>query len=172
MMKDQSNKAYVAVPMRDVKLMDDGDENESPTAVVKKSSTQGRVLPVILPLLGIAVVALILMMRSCPLHQQKYKNSALHPYGPDGPHHHHGFWHHHGDHDRARAAADAAQIILATAQDQYDNFRGQYDLDPSNFNLNRLQQAQLNLDSARNSYNELDAIATQTEAIYLERANI
>jgi hypothetical protein len=72
----------------------------------------------------------------------------------------------------ARAAADAAQIILATAQDQYDNFRGQYDLDPSNFNLNRLQQAQLNLDSARNSYNELDAIATQTEAIYLERANI
>jgi hypothetical protein len=71
-----------------------------------------------------------------------------------------------------RAASDAAEIIYDTAQGQYDNFRGQYDLDPSNFNANRLQQAQLNLDSARNSFNELDAIADSTQQIYTDRISV
>jgi hypothetical protein len=57
----------VSIPMMDVNLMDCDDVEKDATAVPQKTTKQGRFLTVMLPLLGITVVALVLTLRSCPL---------------------------------------------------------------------------------------------------------
>jgi hypothetical protein len=63
-MKDQSSKAYVALPMQDVKVV---DCNDTDTTAVRKSR--------VLPLLAIAAMAVVLLTGACPGHQN----------GPPGP---------------------------------------------------------------------------------------
>jgi hypothetical protein len=97
-MKDQSSKAYVALPMQDAKVVDCNDtDTTAKSAAVRKSR--------VLPLLAIAAMAVVLLTGACPGHQKNQRSSITSPdvslehdheghhghyEGPPGPHDHAG----------------------------------------------------------------------------------